>query len=103
MTMAIKRCKMSFAVQVGGAPRVVPAGTLVEDGDPILQGREAYFEDVETYVSDREASRVEQATAAPGEQRTVRPVARKAPAKKAVAKKPVPSTPASGETKGGKS
>jgi hypothetical protein len=74
---------MSFAVHVGGAPRVVPVGTLVEADDPILRGREQYFEDVETYVSDRASARVEQATAAPGEQRALpRPVAKKTAATK---------------------
>lgn len=86
--MAIKRCKASFAVIVNGAPRVVTAGQLVDDSDPVVKGREASFEDVETYVSERKA-RVEQATADPGERRSVgRPPAKKAaaPAKKAAAK-----------------
>lgn len=83
--MSIKRCKSSFAVVVNGAPRVVTVGTLVEDGDPILKGRELHFEDAETYVSDRAAARVEQATAGPGERRSVsRPAVKKAvPVKKA--------------------
>lgn len=86
--MAIKRCKASFAVVVNGAPRVVTAGQLIDDSDPVVKGREASFEDVETYVSERK-SRVEQATADPGEKRSVgRPAAKKAsaPAKKAAAK-----------------
>lgn len=85
--MAIKRCKSSFAVHVGGSPRVVVAGTLVDADDPIVRGHEALFEDVETYMSDKadRAARVEQATAAPGERRSVLPAAA---AKKAAAKKP---------------
>lgn len=86
--MSIKRCKASFAVIVNGAPRVVTAGQLVSDDDPVVKGREANFEDVETYVSERKA-RVEQATADPGEKRSVaRPAVKKtaAPIKKAAAK-----------------
>jgi len=77
--VAIKRSKVSFAVTVRGVPKVINAGHLVEDGDPLLKGREHLFEDVETHLSDRSAS-VEQATAAPGEKRTVtrgRPPGRK--------------------------
>ncbi|MFG2328253.1 hypothetical protein ACGFMM_01370 [Streptomyces sp. NPDC048604] len=78
--MAIKRCKASFAVVVNGAPRVVTAGQLVDENDPIVRGREVNFEDVETYVSERKA-RVEQATAEPGERRSVgRPAAKKSAA-----------------------
>ena len=81
--MAIVRCKASFAVVVNGAPRVVTVGQLVDDSDPVVKGREANFESVETYVSDRTA-RVEETTAAPGEKRSVgRPAARKAAAKPA--------------------
>lgn len=83
--MPIKRCKASFAVSVNGVPRMVTAGQLVDASDPVIKGREALFEDAETYVSDR-APRVEQATAEPGERRSVLP--RKAAAKKAAAKPP---------------
>ncbi|MER7953844.1 hypothetical protein [Streptomyces sp. NPDC096030] len=85
--MAIKRCKASFAVVVNGAPRVVTAGQLVDESDPVVKGREGCFEDVETYVSERKA-RVERATAEPGEKRSVgRPAAKKAvaPTKKPAA------------------
>ena len=75
--VAIKRAKSSFSAVIGGTPRVVTEGTLVEDGDPILRGREHLFETVETFMSDRapqstEKAPVEQATAEPGEKRTVR-------------------------------
>ena len=82
--MAIKRCKASFAVSVNGVPRMVTAGQLVEASDPVIKGREHLFEDAETYVSDR-APKVEQATAEPGERRSVLPP-RKQTAKKAAAK-----------------
>lgn len=70
--MPIKRCKASFTMFVGGSPRIVNAGDLVDKNDPVIKGREALFEDVETYVSDRTPAPVEQATAAPGERRDVR-------------------------------
>jgi len=72
--MAIKRCTASFAAIVNGAPRVVQTGALVDSRDPILKGREAHFEDVDTYVARRHSA-VEAATAAPGEQRTITPPA----------------------------
>ncbi|MEU0393815.1 hypothetical protein ABZ208_13730 [Streptomyces sp. NPDC006208] len=88
--MAIKRCKASFAVVMNGAPRVITAGQLVDSDDPVIKGREASFEDVETYMSDR-AARVEQATAEPGEKRSVSPpAAKKTAAKKTSASKPDP-------------
>src|SRR5687768_17513469 len=64
-TVAIKRCKSSFAASVRGVPRVMKTGALVNDDDPILKGREHLFEDAELHVQER-ASRVEQATAEPG-------------------------------------
>lgn len=85
--MAIKRCRASFAVSVNGVPRMVTAGQLVEASDPVIKGREHLFEDAETYVSER-APKVEQATAEPGEKRSVgRPAAKKAAAKPPVTEK----------------
>lgn len=89
--MAIKRCKAAFAVSVNGVPRMVTVGQLVDASDPVIKGREALFEDVETFMSDkaaRQAPQVEQATAEPGEKRSVAAPARKPPAKKAAAKPP---------------
>lgn len=87
--MAIYRCKEPFRTTVNGVKRIVPAGELVEDSDPVFKGREHLFEAVDTYVSRRVAG-VERATAEPGEKRTVgRPRA----AKKAA--------PKPGETKSG--
>jgi hypothetical protein len=68
--MAIKRSKASFAAVVNGVPQVIPVGYLVEDGHPVLKGREHLFEDADTHVARRD-KRVEQATAAPGEKRAV--------------------------------
>jgi hypothetical protein len=78
--MGIKRSKASFAATVNGVPQVIPAGYLVEDGHEVLKGREHLFEAVEAHVSQRER-RVEQATAAPGEKRTVSRPQRRAPAR----------------------
>ncbi|WP_328941524.1 hypothetical protein OG259_07575 [Streptomyces sp. NBC_00250] len=94
--MAIKRCKAAFAANINGAPHMFTVGQLVADDHPVIKGREALFEDVETYVSDRSASRVEQATAAPGEKRSVG----RGAAKKVAAKKP-DAQPDSGSSEGG--
>ena len=77
--MGVKRCKESFAIFVDGAPRMLAAGSLVDDGDQIVTDYPANFEDVESFVSSRSAAPVEQATAEPGEKRSLRkPTARTA-------------------------
>lgn len=77
------RCKESFAIWIGGVPRVVSAGEVVANNDPVVSGRPSAFEDVEAAFA-RDALKVEQATAAPGELRTVSPApVKRAPAKKA--------------------
>lgn len=99
--MAIKRCKSSFAASVDGTPRMYNVGQLVDSSDPVIKGREALFEDVETHVAEKAAHRssgAERATAEPGEKRSVQPV-RKPFAKKAAAK---PQTAEKGD-KGGQS
>ncbi len=70
--MAIKRCKAAFVVYRDGQPRIFNPGGLVDESDPIVSEYPDNFEDVETYVSDRTAGPVEQATAEPGEKRNVR-------------------------------
>lgn len=84
--MAIKRCVAAFAASVDGVPRMYTVGMLVDASDPAVKGREALFEDVETHMADkaaRQAPRVEQATAEPGERRSIaRPAAKKAAAGK---------------------
>lgn len=68
--MAVKRCKAAFAVMgKAGSPRMLNPGALVDADDQIVKDHPDQFEDVETYVSDRTAGTVEQATAAPGEKR----------------------------------
>lgn len=69
--MSIKRCKESFSVWVDGAPRVVTAGQLIDENDPLYSTHAHLFEAVETYVSDRRPAGVEDASAAPGALRTV--------------------------------
>lgn len=74
--MAIKRCTSAFAASVDGVPRMYTVGQLVDASDPVIRGREALFEDVETHMADkaaRQAPKVEQATAEPGERRSVTP------------------------------
>ena len=69
--MAIKRCISPFSVwDSAGTPRVIAGGELIADSDPAYAGHEAMFEDVETHV-ERTSGKVEQATAEPGEKRTV--------------------------------
>jgi hypothetical protein len=73
--MATLRVKEPFAVDVKGAPRVLTAGQLVDSTDPVVKGREHLFEAIEAYMV---RSSPEQATAAPGEKRSV---AKRAPQK----------------------
>lgn len=49
---------------------MVSGGQLVDSSDPIVKGRERFFEPVETYMDNRAGRDVEQATAAPGERRS---------------------------------
>lgn len=73
--MAIKRSRKAYAVPVNGRVRVVTAGTLMDEEDPRYRKDAGRFEDVDNYV-DRTTpapSRVEAATAEPGERRTVAP------------------------------
>lgn len=83
--MAVLRCTAAYAVMVNGVPRVVAHDELVDSNDPIVKGREQHFETVDQHMQRRRRDRtdtapVEQATAAPGEKRSVgRP--RKAAAK----------------------
>jgi hypothetical protein len=72
----IHRCKSPFSTRVKGMPRVVAAGELVDDSDPVFKGREHLFESVDVYVERVDKKRVsnvtvESATANPGEVRQV--------------------------------
>ena len=60
------RARTSFAVAAGGYPRVIAEGDVFSDDDPVVKGREAFFEPVDVFVE-----RVERATANPGEVRDV--------------------------------
>ncbi|MFD3333518.1 hypothetical protein ACFWV1_12860 [Streptomyces sp. NPDC058700] len=80
--MAIKRAKSSFVAYIDGAPRLVNAGDLIDDSDPVVTGREALFGSIEDHVAGK-ARPVEQATAEPGEKRSVgRPPTKRPPAKR---------------------
>lgn len=65
-----KRCTAPFAVMVNGVPRVITGGQIVADDDPAVKGHETSFEDVGVAAA-RSSRAVEQATAAPGEKRSV--------------------------------
>ena len=68
--MATLRCKEPFAADIAGVPRVVAAGQLLDSNDPIIKGRDRFFEPVDVFM-ERRAPRVEQATAEPGEKRSL--------------------------------
>lgn len=74
--MGTLRCKEAFAVtDSDGAALVFAPGDLVDSKNKWVKGRENHFEKVEA-AAERQ-SRVEQATAAPGEQRSVTRPAKK--------------------------
>lgn len=79
--MAILRVREAFTVLSTGDH--YEAGRLVDDSDPNIKGRERHFEPVEAAASRR--SSVEQATAEPGERRSLPP--QKAAPRKRAAKK----------------
>lgn len=66
--MAILRCKEAFSIDIDGIPHVFAGGQLVDSSHAVVKGREHLFEPVDTYMS---RSTVEQATAEPGQARTV--------------------------------
>jgi len=88
--MPILRVKESFSVLNDPTCRVYAAGDLVDSNDPVVRGREAHFETVEAVAAKR-AGIVEQATAAPGERRSLTPSKR---ASKRAAAQPTISAPA---------
>ena len=64
--MSAVRARTSFAVPAGVFSRVVAEGDVFSDTDPVVKGREEFFEPVDVFVE-----RVERATANPGEVREV--------------------------------
>jgi hypothetical protein len=73
------RCIAAFVDFRDGNTELYNPGRLVDDRNPVVKGREMYFEPVEVAVA--RFAGVEQATAEPGEKR-----ARTAPAKKTAPK-----------------
>lgn len=65
----VYRCVEPFAIFKDGRPEVYGEGVEVLDGDPILKTHRTHFEDSVSRVL--RSRNVEQATAAPGERRTV--------------------------------
>lgn len=77
----MKRCTESFTVWRNGAPVAFTAGQLVDDKHPILKTHNHLFDepDAATGRTPNFALKpVEQATSAPGEQRTLTPPAQAA-------------------------
>jgi hypothetical protein len=65
----VYRCTEAFAIYKDGAPLVFTDGQEVLEGDPILKSHRQHFETSESRVM--RTRQIEQATAAPGELRTV--------------------------------
>jgi hypothetical protein len=76
----ILRVTQAFSVLSDPDGHVYTPGELVDADHPHVKGREDHFETVEAHVTARAARRggVEQATAAPGEKRSVSKPAKKA-------------------------
>jgi len=72
--MAVLRCTEPFAFSdhKTGVQRVVRLGDLVDSKDPLIKGREQWFETVDATAERFSNRTVEQATSAPGEKRSVR-------------------------------
>ena len=79
--MGVLSCTGAFAyTEPNGVQRVLRPGDVVDENDPCVKGREAYFEPVEATVhraTERAAGGpvdgvIEQATKAPGEKRARR-------------------------------
>jgi len=93
--MAVVRAIEAFAfTDKRGVPRVVRPGDLFDSADPCLTGRQHLFEPVEVSAERRRAT-VEDASAVPGEQRSV---SIRRPAKNAVEPKPEKRPEAHGGT-----
>jgi hypothetical protein len=77
------RCIGAFSYMDGNVPVVVGNGDVIEASDPCVKGRAHHFEPLESSAQPVTDRGVEQATAAPGERRSVtRPVAKKTVVKK---------------------
>ncbi len=77
--MPILRVREPFSVDQGGCHRTLRAGDLVDESDPVVtSGRRQFFEPVEV-AATREQTRVESASAAPGERRSVKPAVHRKP------------------------
>lgn len=66
-----KRVKEAHSFDVAGVPITMRVGELVEDTDPRLIGREAFYEDANLVAARSSVTSVETASAAPGERRAV--------------------------------
>ncbi len=65
----IYRAREGFSGTVDGVPFNVNVGQTVREGHPILTGRLIYFEEANKADFEWTESRIEMATAAPGEKR----------------------------------
>ncbi|MGP4088546.1 hypothetical protein [Streptomyces sp. KR55] len=73
------RCREAFVTRIDGARVSIAVGDLVEDSEDVYKARPTAFETVDDYMAKRRARRgaprgraaVEQASAAPGEMRSL--------------------------------
>lgn len=68
-----KRVKEAHSFDSAGVPITMKVGTLVDNDDPRVKGREQFYEDADTAASRTSigaAGAVETMTAAPGERRS---------------------------------
>lgn len=70
-TPGIVRCREAFAFWPDGNPRSVTPGMLLSADDPAVKHNPGAFDAVDDHVARIADQRVEQATAAPGEIRSV--------------------------------
>lgn len=69
----VQRCVEAFTIWRDGVPITFTPGQLIEDKHPILKTHRHLFQDVATAAQPRAAQRMEDTTAAPGEQRNLTP------------------------------
>ncbi len=65
-----KRVKEAHSFDDKGVPITMKIGTLVDDSDPRIKGREQFYEDADVAASRTSVTATETASAGPGERRS---------------------------------
>lgn len=68
-----KRVVQAHSFDENGVPVTMKTGTLVDDNDPRVKGREVFYEDAEDAAARTSVRAVETASAGPGERRSRSP------------------------------